>query len=66
VPIGWNLPKCYGQWPARSANGPAMRISGTGLAIGYSRPEGFELEIELGVVDDISDLTRYVCVPEGI
>jgi hypothetical protein len=39
---------------------------GSGLAIGYSRPKGFELEIELGVVDDISDLTRYVCVPGGI
>jgi hypothetical protein len=31
-----------------------MRISGTGLAIGYSRPEGIEIEIEVGVVDHIS------------
>jgi hypothetical protein len=26
----------------------------SGLAIGYSRPEGIEIEIEVGVVDHIS------------
>jgi len=30
------------------------------------RPEGFDIEIEVDVVDYISDLIRYMCVPGGI
>jgi hypothetical protein len=59
VPIGWNLPTCDGS----GLIGRVLDAAGAGG--GYDRPEGSEIEIEIDVVDYISDLIRYMCVPGG-
>jgi hypothetical protein len=60
VPIGWNLPTCYGSGLISCV------LDAADAGVGYDRPEGSEIEIEIDVVDYISDLIRYMCVPGGI